>query len=69
MQSYLDMAAEFRYEPYQRVMLRPWKPEILHARNMHNVPLNIIETQIARFEESTLPHYPEPLSHTPTHSL
>jgi len=49
--SYLDLAREFDYKVRVIRTPGPWDPNALFKRNKHNVPLDVIEKQIARYVE------------------
>ena len=49
LQTYLDLGAKFNYEIRVIRTPGPWVPEILFKRNVHDVPLEVLEKQIGRY--------------------
>jgi len=47
---YIELADQYNYETEIWRTPGPWDPEILFQRNVHNVPLEVLKRQIARYQ-------------------
>lgn len=50
MNPYLDLAQEYNYEVEVWRTPGPWDANVLFKRNVHNVPLNVLEKQINKYQ-------------------
>lgn len=50
MNPYLQMAAELGYEVEIYRIKGPWVAEVFAARNLHNVPVEIVQRQIDKYQ-------------------
>lgn len=47
---YIELADQYNYETEILRTPGPWDPEVLFKRNVHNVPLDVLKRQIARYQ-------------------
>jgi len=47
---YIELADQYNYETEIWRTPGPWDPEILFHRNVHNVPMDVLKRQIARYQ-------------------